>query len=109
MNLQQKSEAVEKCNGCPRCTSWNHKRTDCKMKANSCGINSGSGACTGDHSKLLHGTTNVYCAALKVKISHVTTSPDDPFTCVQDDQETVFFLQNIPVKNSNSNSKARVF
>ena len=109
MNLQQKSEAIEKFKGCPRCTSWNHQRTDCKMKANSCSVNSGSGVCTGDHSKLLHGTTNVYCAALQVKISHVATSPDDPFTCVHEDQETVFYLQNIPAKNSSFNSKARVF
>ena len=35
MNTQQRAAAVEKSKGCARCTSWNHQRKDCKMRANS--------------------------------------------------------------------------
>ena len=97
MNIHQRAAAVESAKECPRRTSWNHLRKDCKMKANSCGFILGSGSCQGDHSRLLHGTTNVYCAAV-----NTSGSSTGEFACVKEDLETVFFLQDIPVRKSKS-------
>ena len=100
MNVHQRSAAIEKCKGCPRCTSWNHTKKDCKMKPNSCGFNLGTDTCQGDHSKLVHGTTNVYCAALSASGSTVQR-----FSCVKENQETIFFLQDIPVRKTRSSAR----
>ena len=99
MNLQQRSDAVEKNKGCPRCTSWAHPRLECKIKPNKCGANLGTGTCSGDHSKLLHGSSNVYCAALDATVMQYAAS-DDNFSCVKENAEIVFFLQDIPVRKS---------
>ena len=50
-----------------------------------------------DHSRLLHGTTNVYCEAV-----NTFGSSTGEFACVKEDLETVFFLQDIPVRKSKS-------
>ena len=97
MNIHQRAAAVESAKGCPRCTSWNLLRKDCKMKANSCGFILRSSSCQGDHSRLLHGTTNVYCAAV-----NTCGSSTGEFACVKEDLETVFFLQDIPVRKNKS-------
>ena len=80
-------------------------RKDCKMKANSCGADLGGSACTGDHSKLLHGSTNVYCAALNAGNQKPLSGPDQ-FSCVKESEETLFYHQDIPFKRSKV--KARV-
>ena len=67
MNVQQRALAVQKAQGCPRCTSWQHKRKDCPMKPNSCGEDINGTKCIADHSKLLHGSGNVYCGVAKSK------------------------------------------
>ena len=94
MNIAQRSTAIEGCNGCPRCTSWKHQRADCKMKANNCGYKTGSTVCQGDHSKLVHGSSNVYCAALNAHNNSKT------FAGINEQEETIFFIQDIPVKGS---------
>ena len=63
MNVQQRAQALQTAQGCPRCTSWGHKRSDCKAKPNSCGEMVGGIKCQADHSKLVHGSGNIYCAA----------------------------------------------
>ena len=63
MTIPQRAAAVERVQGCARCTAWGHQRKDCRMRPNSCGENAGGSKCSGDHSKLLHGSGNVYCAA----------------------------------------------
>ena len=65
------------------------------MKSNNCGYSTGSSVCNADHSKLLHGTSNVYCAAL-----HAHSSNPTSFSCVKENEETVFFIQDIPVAKS---------
>ena len=97
MSTSQRANAVEKAKGCPRCTSWGHTRTDCKMKPNSCGADVGATKCTGDHSKLLHGSGNVYCAVLSAGL---TSSSADMFDCVKEEEATVYYLQDIKVKKS---------
>ena len=65
MNVQQRAAQVQRVAGCPRCTAWGHKRKDCTMKANSCGVDVSGTKCVGDHSRLLHASGNVYCGAAK--------------------------------------------
>ena len=105
MNIQQRAVAVERSQGCPRCTSWKHMRKDCRMKANNCGADLSGSTCTGDHSKLLHGSTNVYCAALNAA-AQKPLSGSDLFSCVKESEETIFYHQDIPFKKSKV--KARV-
>ena len=99
MNIQQRESAVEKANGCPRCTSWKHQRNDCKMSPNSCGEQLGGSKCTGDHSRLLHGSTNVYCAALNAAFN-TFTSNSDLFSCVKEEEDTLYYIQDIPIAKS---------
>ena len=122
-NVQQRATAVQKANGCPRCTSWGHTRKDCTMRANSCGEDVAGTRCAGDHSRLLHGSGNVYCGAAKSKFlsskqdktsigisSSLSSSPgfdiSDPFSSVNEDEEAIFFLQDIPLKNAGSTCRA---
>ena len=117
MNLHQRSESIEKAKGCSRCTSWNHAKPDCRMKENNCGFDLGANIkCKQDHSKLLHGTTNVYCSAVRTKVtaaaaarksSCVDAAAASNFSCVDEEQETIFYFQEVPVKRVNCN--ARVF
>ena len=65
------------------------------MKSNSCGYVNGSIVCQADHSKLLHGTTNVYCATMN---AHCST--ENLFSCVKENEETVFYIQDIPTVGS---------
>ena len=84
---------VQKSKGCPRCLSWNHTRDACKMPANSCNNDLAGGVkCKGDHSRLLCGSGNPYCAAANVH-------SDDEFGEAENAAETVYFLQDIPVTN----------
>ena len=104
MNVQQRSNAIQAANGCPRCTCWRHQRQSCRMPPNSCNEDIGGGKCSGDHSKLLHGTTNVYCAAIS---ANLRASGSDLFACVKEDEEAIFYLQDIPVRGPKKS--ARVF
>merc|ERR1719318_2056561 len=103
MNISDRAAQVQKCTGCPRCLSWNHARDACKMPANSCNKDLGNGVrCKGDHSKLLCGSGNPYCAAVSVQHpgGHVavdTVVGEGDFSCVDESAEIVYFLQDIPV------------
>ena len=97
MTIPQRAAAVERVQGCARCTAWGHQRKDCRMRPNSCGENAGGSKCSGDHSKLLHGSGNVYCAALS---AGGVGSVSDIFACVKEEEDTVYYLQDIPVAKS---------
>ena len=110
MNVSNRAKAVEKCKGCPRCTSWNHVRDKCKMAPNSCNKDDGSGAkCKGDHSRLLCGSGNAYCFAAKTrrKVALDSSDPSDAFNEVNEDADTVQYFQDIPVEGHHV--KARPF
>ena len=71
--------------------------------ANSCGDNSSGIACTGDHFKLFHGSGSVYCGLAKSKrfsSSEPIADTSNSFSVVKENKETVYFLQNIPIKGS---------
>jgi hypothetical protein len=102
MSTQQRAAAVEKVKGCARCTSWGHQRKDCRMRPNSCFADTGTSKCNGDHSKLLHGSGNVYCAALSAGAGG---SNPDIFSCVKEEEDTVYYLQDIPVSKSQDTAR----
>ena len=97
LNTVERAKIVEKAGGCARCLSWKHKRDYCRMKANSCGKEISGSKCTGDHSRLVCGSGSAYCAALTVQSASTST--------VDQGQTTVFFIQNIPVKESDKPAK----
>ena len=118
MNVVQRAKAIQDVQGCPRCTSWGHKRDDCKAKPNSCGEDQSGVKCQGDHSRLVHGSGNVYCAAISSKSTNSRLSTKKPikkaclensnqgFDCVNESEETIFYVQTVPVKGCAS---ARLF
>ena len=118
MNVVQRAKAIQDSQGCPRCTSWGHKRDDCRAKANNCGEDNGGVKCVGDHSKLVHGSGNVYCAALrsravksnavgkKISQSAYVNGSNAQFDCINESEETLYYVQDVPVKGCAS---ARLF
>ena len=54
---------------------------------NNCGEDIGGQKCAGDDSKLLHGTTNVYYAAISTTLMNTKS---DLFACVREDEETIY-------------------
>ena len=109
MSITARAKTVEKYKGCPRCTSWNHTRDKCRMPANSCGKDDSSGRkCAGDHSRLLCGSGVPYCAAAKFKKGLSSAKEiNDAFERIDEDAETVPYLQDIKVKGATE--PARVF
>ena len=112
MTVSGRAKVVEKCKGCPRCTSWNHTRDKCKMPANSCNKDDSAGVrCHGDHSRLLCGSGVPYCAAARFRKGNKSrTTPNvagEAFKDVDENAETVPFFQDIPVEGGDVH--ARVF
>ena len=111
MNTQQRASAVEKAKGCPKCTGWGHQKQDCRMKPRECGVDMGSSKCSGDHSKMLHGSGNIYCAAVGAgsavlrKSAQRSVSESDLFACVNEHEDTLYYLQDIPIKKSKANAR----
>ena len=103
MSTQQRAAAIERVQGCARCTAWGHQRKDCRMRPNSCGTDAGGTKCSGDHSRLLHGSCNVFCAALSAGSGG---SLSDMFACVKEEEDTVYYLQDIPVSKSQDTARA---
>ena len=117
LTVAARAKNVEKSQGCPRCLSWNHSRDKCKMPANNCGKEDSAGTkCRGDHSKLLCGSGNAYCFAIKSmrvednnaaesglgrdehgQVGDVSVNGAD-FGQVNESADTVFYLQDIPVE-----------
>ena len=128
LTVSARAKTVEKSRGCPRCLSWNHARDKCKMPANNCNKEDSAGTkCKGDHSKLLCGSGNAYCFAMKgLKMDNKKATDlgldndqqhhgqaggvsvsDTDFDHVNESADTVFYLQDIPVEGHDQ--KARTF
>ena len=67
------------------------------MTANNCGTDMGGSKCSKDHSRLLHGSGNVYCGAVSADL---TGSASEMFSCVKEDEVTLFYFQDIHVQHS---------
>ena len=101
LSVVSRAQQIQKSKGCPRCLSWNHNRDSCKMQGNNCNNDLPGGIkCKGDHSRLLCGSGNPYCAA-------ATVHSDSEFAEIEDVGDTVFFLQDVPLVNCGK--KARIF
>ena len=88
------------------------------MKVNSCGVDVSGTKCVGDHSRLLHASGNVYCGAAKSRVvpfkksSSPSTSPSasvtscsDPFSMVDESEDAIYFVQDIPFKSLSTSFK----
>ena len=74
-----------------------------RMKVNNCRFDLGANVkCKQVHSKLLHGSTNVYCSAIRTgiaaaaagrKLLCVDTAAASKFSCVDEEQEIIFYFQ----------------
>ena len=71
------------------------------MPANNCGNDLSGTKCTGDHSKLVCGSGNVYCATLGV----TDTSGSDENNPVDESEATIFYMQAIPVYDASAPAK----
>ena len=60
MSVRDRAATLERLNSCPRCTSWNHKKVECKSPAK-CGLFINGKRCDGEHSSLVCGSGNAYC------------------------------------------------
>ena len=67
MTAKARGETLEKYSSCPRCTSWSHKREECKIPPVSCKEQIDGSQCGKDHSKLVCGSGLAYCTSLNVK------------------------------------------
>ena len=104
---------LEKHKACPRCLSWMHGKDskDCKAPKNNCFKDKDGGAkCNGDHSRMVCGSGNVYCASAKVSKSliHDTSTDSSSDSASPDiDVETLMLLEDIKVKSGDSYSECR--
>ena len=117
MAKKERAGVLEKNKACSRCTSWKHNKDskDCIAPQNSCGFDKdGSGSkCSGDHSRMVCGSGNIYCAAAKFSKNVRKTSPTSKATDIVDTQElqadTILLLEDVTVKLGSSSTQARTF
>ena len=64
LNVRDIAATLERLNCCPMCTSWNHKKDNCKSPAR-CGIFVSGHKFNGDHSSLVYGSENAYYGSLR--------------------------------------------
>ena len=108
MTPKERGTLVEKLKGCCRCTSWRHSRQNCSGQPVKCSADSSNGSkCCKDHSYLVHDSGVMYCAVSKSSLSSSTSSSllsslnsNPSFSDVNIEQQTVYYLQDIPVKNT---------
>ena len=65
MSSRQRAEAIEKTSGCPRCTSWSHKKEHCSTQAIDCKELINGVRCHKDHSRLVCNSGIAYCLSTK--------------------------------------------
>ena len=96
MSSKQRAETIESLSGCPRCTSWRHKKADCTAQIIDCKELINGVVCHKDHSRLVCNSGVAYCLSTKTD-----SIEKDIF------QPTLHYLQDIKI-NSDS-SLARIF
>ena len=65
MTFKQRAETIQKAGGCSRCTSWKHKRSDCRLAVVDCYETISESRCHRDHSKMVCNSGVAYCLASK--------------------------------------------
>ena len=95
MSSKQKAEAIQKAGGCPRCTSWCHKKKDCKMNVVDCKEKVNGSRCHKDHSRLVCNSGVAYCLAVN-SVAKKANADIDVFGT------TLHYLQDIPVNKGDT-------
>ena len=114
MSEKDRAEVLSKFKSCARCLSWRHDRTsaDCKAPKQSCDLVKVSGnKCSGDHSRMVCGSGNAYCASAKIRHSgrSASTGADLIVTGQDLDADVVMLLEDIPVKLGDRTGSVRAF
>ena len=104
----ERASVLEKNKSCPRCLSWMHGKDskDCKAPKNSCNKDNGTGtSCQGDHSRMVCGSGNVYCATTSYSKAVFNESSDSDTIPVN--EETIMLLEDVRINSSNAQSTCR--
>ena len=103
MSVKERAEVLEKHQACPKCTSWNHVKGDCKSQRK-CGNMVQGQKCQKDHSMLVCGSTSAYCGSARVKYSSKSkcSSDSEESSSVSEDEtdlhaEALLLFQDIAV------------
>ena len=124
MTPKERGTLLEKLKACPRCTSWSHNKQNCPLKPTSCSVDLPNNTkCGKDHSYLVHDSGIIYCNAVKSSMQNIVndhasvyksnsthsynsssnktqTLANPDFSDVNIDQQTAYYMQDIPVKNT---------
>ena len=73
MTIKERAAALEKFSCCAKCTSWNHKKSDCKS-ARKCSNTVNGKTCYGEHSSMVCGSGSAYCGSVKVSRASLKSS-----------------------------------
>ena len=65
MSTKQRAETLQRASGCVRCTSWTHRKADCRQAAVDCKQVVNGAVCHRDHSVLVCNSGVAYCMATK--------------------------------------------
>ena len=108
----ERADVLEKNTSCSRCLSWLHAKAskDCKAPKSSCGYDKGGGVkCKEDHSRMVCGSGNAYCATVQFTGSVLSSSDSDSSDseCPDIAVETMMLLEDIEVKSGNVVSQGR--
>ena len=99
MSPRERALQLEKISGCSRCTAWGHKKSECRVFNNKCGLDLNGSKCQSDHSRLVCGSGVAYCGNLKVSASSSEMSSDtsssDSESFPDIDAETLLSFQEI--------------
>ena len=103
MTAKVRGETLEKFSSCSRCTSWSHKKEECKVPPVSCKEQIDGSQCGKDHSKLVCGSGLAYCTALNVKtVAMLNVSHID------EGSPTISYLQDVIVDYKGKRIDTRV-
>ena len=101
MNPKERGNLLGKLKACPRCTSWRHTRQSCPGQPVKCSADNINGSkCGKDHSYMVHDSGVAYCNLARSSLSSSTSSSSTKFSDVNIDQKTVYYLQDVPVNNT---------
>ena len=109
----ERADVLEKNTSCSRCLSWLHAKDsrECKAPKASCGYNKGGGVkCKGDHSRMVCGSGNAYCATIQFSGPVQNSSSDTDSSnseCPDIAVDTMMLLEDIEVKSGDVVSLGR--
>ena len=104
MSARARGETLQKYSACSRCTSWLHKKDDCKVSPVSCKEHVDGSECGKDHSRLVCNSGIPYCTSLAVKAAGNSKSSPN----INEGLPTLPYLQDLTIESNGVRSSARV-